>query len=174
MWSLMNKQPEKSTQNPTTTRRFCAIDIENLALQPAVSPGAGRHIAYLLQDIFHLKPEDLAVVAGGPHNAFAIDAASKVLSGQSIWRGGHNGGDLALIEALDHIPSPSISSSTTPVNEVIIGSGDGIFTSVVSRLQNRGLVVTCVAYSRALHPALALAANRVIRLDQFNPIQQAA
>jgi hypothetical protein len=161
-------------QKPITTRRFSAIDIENLALQPAVSPGAGRHIAYLLQDIFHLKPEDLAVVAGGPHNAFAIDAASKVLSGQSIWRGGHNGGDLALIEALDHIPSPSISSSTTPVNEVIIGSGDGIFTSVVSRLQNRGLVVTCVAYSRALHPALALAANRVIRLDQFNPIQQAA
>jgi hypothetical protein len=88
-------------QKPITTRRFSAIDIENLALQPAVSPGAGRHIAYLLQDIFHLKPEDLAVVAGGPHNAFAIDAASKVLSGQSIWRAGHNGADIALIEELD-------------------------------------------------------------------------
>ena len=161
-------------QNPITTRRFCAIDLENLALQPAVSLGAGRHVAYLLQDIFHLKPEDLAVVAGGPHNAFAIDAASKVLSGQSIWRGGHNGADLALIEALDRIPAPTISSHTHPVNEVIIGSGDGIFTSIVNRLQNRGMVVTCVAYSRALHPALALAANRVVRLDQFTQIQQAA
>jgi hypothetical protein len=171
---MTNNQQAHNTKKPISTRRYCAFDLENLAGQAAVSADAGVGIAYLLQDILHLEPDDLVVTGGGTHNAFAVGEVSKILHGQTLCRGGHNGADLALIEHLDNIPSASITSLSAPINEVIIGSGDGIFTSVVRRLQNRGLVVSCIAYSRALHPALELACNKVIRLEQYINNQQAA
>ena len=171
---MKNNQQAHKSKKSLSPRRFCAFDLENLAGQAAVSANTGIGIAYILQDILHLEPDDLVVTGGGIHNAFAVSEVSKILHGQTLCRGGHNGADLALIDHLDRIPSASITSHSAPIYEVIIGSGDGIFTSVVRRLQNQGLLVTCIAYSRALHPALELACDKVIRLEQYINNQQAA
>ena len=171
---MQKNQQAHNSKKSLSPRRFCACDLENLAGQAAVSANVGIGIAYILQDVLHLEPDDLVVTGGGTHNAFAVGEVSKILHGQTLCRGGHNGADLALIDHLDRIPSASITSLSAPINEVIIGSGDGIFTSVVRRLQNQGLLVTCIAYSRALHPSLELACDKVIRLEQYINNQQAA
>jgi len=72
---------------------------------------------------------------------------------------GIDGADLALLNTLMTEPAARRS------NEVVIGSGDGIFTEAVTYLQPFGVRVVVASFAQALSRRLALAADEVVLLD---------
>ena len=147
------------------TRHLVAIDLENLAGMARVPTAWAGDAAALMHGLLELDDRDLVYVAGSPHNGMAVCTVAGALHGQARVKKGHNGADLVLLEALESIPDSALLSPRAPVVEVVIVSGDGIFTEVSRRFRRRGLAVTAVARPECMHPAMATACSRVLYLD---------
>ncbi|MBC8363446.1 MAG: NYN domain-containing protein [Actinobacteria bacterium] len=152
----------QQTPNP---RHLVAIDLENLAGTPCVSLDWAKEFGPFLAGLLHLSAQDLVYVAGSPSNGMAVCTAASELHGQARTKRGKNGADLVLLDALESIPESALSSPDAPIDVVVIGSGDGIFTQVARRFRDKGLTVVGVSRRRSMHRALAAACSRVIYLD---------
>ena len=150
------------TPNP---RHLVAIDLENLAGTPWVSLDWAKEFGPFLAGLLHLRAEDLVYVAGSPRNGMAVCTVAGELHGQARTKRGKNGADLVLLDALESIPESALSSPESPIDVVVIGSGDGIFTQAARRFRDRGLMVVGVSRRRSMHRALAAACTRVVYLD---------
>lgn len=157
-------------ENPDTPipRHLVAVDLENLAGAPLVAVDWARGIGPCLTSLLGLAPRDLVYVAGAPRNGMAVCTVAGDLHGQARTKRGKNGADLVLIEALESTPESALHSSTAPIGQVVIASGDGIFTNAARRFRRLGLEVVVVARRASLHRALATACTRVIHLDDHH------
>ncbi|MAG68981.1 MAG: hypothetical protein CL471_01580 [Acidobacteria bacterium] len=149
----------------TCTRRLVAVDLENMAGTPWIPADWSATACSYLVEALELKEHDLVYVAGAPHNATAVCAVAGALHGQARVKRGKNGADLVLLNALETTPISALESPTAPVAEVVIVSGDGIFTGVADRFRRSGYRVTVVSRPGSLHRALAAACNRVVYLS---------
>jgi len=147
------------------TRRLVAVDLENVAHTAIVDVEWAVDAAYLLSTTMHLDERDLVYVAGGPQNLEAVARVARIMHGQARIRAGVDGADRTLIEVLDETPTSAIESGRTPITEVVVMSGDGIFAPVAQRYATRGLDVVVVSRTDQLSGDLEAVASRVVLVD---------
>lgn len=142
-------------------RRFVAMDIENInggaVKSRALAEAAWRQVA----EAIGLGDDELVVVGAGPSSLLAAGISHP--SARLVLGHGINGADSALIEVLhdEHLADR--------FDEIVIASGDGIFTDVTAALAFSGAKVTVVARDGHLSKRLRLAAGEVVLLPDFAP-----
>lgn len=138
-------------------RRLHLVDAENLAGMPQPSTELARfcHDRYL--SIAPLGGDDLVVVAcnhgAGKCIAFEWPHA------RVLFRSGPDGADLALLDVFSEIGKEG------RFDEIVIGSGDGIFAPTASFLEADGIPVTVISRRSSLSSRLRLAARTIIYFD---------
>ena len=147
-------------------RRLTLLDIENLAGSGLPTTKQVWTLMCRLQTVCPLDPRDIVFVGGHKGNAMLCDFVAKQTHGSICLKNGKNGADLALIERALEVPDSAYFSDILPITEFVIGSGDGDFLDLVHKQKARGLRITVVARSESLNSALAVAADRVIFIDQ--------
>ena len=137
------------------TRRLVLVDIENMiggAVRDSDSVvWAKQQFDYLVD----LRPGDHVVV--GTSHIGLLETACNWPHARYVMRSGRDGADLALLEVLDE-------DVAARFGQVVIVSGDGIFTQKVADLASRGLRVTVVAHPDGLATRLRLAAHPITYL----------
>lgn len=140
-------------------RTLCLLDFENLAATPHLTPAIAERV---LTDFLRVAgPERTAefVGASSHHNAAATWFVSRRM--RHLTASGPSGADLALVDVL-------ISERVDErFSHVVIGSGDGVFTSAAARLAGRGVTVTSVCWAASSSRSLRLAASRTLFLDEL-------
>jgi hypothetical protein len=145
-------------------RSLHVVDIENLA-------GTGRpHLGVVAQlratyaDVVGVAAQDHVVVACNPGCLVDVGVGWGVHCARYRTGWGCNGADWELLDVLE---SEGVAERFT---EVVIASGDGIFAPMAARLACVGCGVTVVSRRRSLSAKLAVAAQRVIYLPDFEEI----
>lgn len=130
-------------------RRLHLLDVENL-LSGEVSPTRVRAFWQMYRDQ-HVGPQDLVVVACAERVAgdvlFNLPATVRVVLGEDV----PDGADRALIEAVD------ATHQAARFDEVLLGSGDGVFVPLVTEFITAGCPVELVTPYRDVSAALRLA-----------------
>lgn len=136
-----------------SSRRLFVIDIENYCGKPILSETDVEHARKSIQKHFNPSESDLVVIGTSHTNNY--------LSVGFAWQGirqviakGHDGADLALLNALEGYQLDNFS-------EVTIMTGDSIFTDRVSEIASNGTIVTVISLARCLSNKLAAAASRI-------------
>lgn len=142
-------------------RRFVAVDIENVVggavLDRTVARDAWRNVT----EAIALQDGEQVVVGAGPSSLLTA-GLSRPTARLALGRG-LSGADLALVEVLrsEHI--------SERFDEVVIVSGDGIFTDVAAELASKAAHVTVAARAEALSAQLRLAAGSIVYLPSTSP-----
>ena len=156
------------------TRRLFVIDVENATRSPRLKISTTNFFIARVCSIFEISASDLVVVAGSCGNALMVNHVASQLHGQARYRNGKDGADIALLEHLDQTVQQSSKSKETSISEVIVVSGDHIFSKAVEELRQKGISTTVVAYRNTLSHSLASVCDRVIYLDLNEVNEQAA
>lgn len=134
-------------------KKLVLVDVENCCGTPILTAErvAKTREALLSRQVFN--DGDLVIVGTShPSNMFAAKAGWS--DSRCVMKRGRNGGDLAIIEAakshLDNIDSFS---------EVVLLSGDGIFTNLVRDISLKGIRVTVASRIDSLNESLARQAS---------------
>ena len=147
----------------TQGRRLVLVDIENVVGGECSTEARARWAQRRLADEIGDLSVDLVVVATDASGLINVGwewATARRLIGY-----GKDGADRALLEVLGENVDRRFA-------QVVLASGDGIFTEPTVELTTRGVEVTVVAHECALSSRLRLAASRVVllsRLDDSGP-----
>lgn len=146
------------TTNKMRSRRLVLIDIENVA-------GGAITLCEQVQNAQALLKDTLALDDGVDHIIVACGRASSVYAGFD-WEGNHRlvcrpGVDGADLEMLEILETENIADR---FSEVLLVSGDAIFTDVVAALGRHNITVTVASRPEALSRRLRLAASHSIDL----------
>jgi hypothetical protein len=137
-------------------RHLVLIDIENLAATATPTCEEVEMIRAALTAVlpdFRLAQRIVACSHhAAPTVAFAFPGA------RHLWRSGHNGADLALLDVLEN------EHVDRRFSRVTLCSGDGVFAASAARLAVAHVDVTVVALQGHLAARLELAARHVVRL----------
>lgn len=141
-------------------RRLVLIDIENYCGKPVLET----------EDVIGARASIELPSKAGSGDLFVIGTSHthNFLSAKRAWPGaehvfgrGHNGADVAIIEAARrHL------TSIRTFEEVLMLSGDGIFTTLMREIGERGVSTTVVSLAGQLNRNLAKAASRVRIIDR--------
>jgi hypothetical protein len=139
-------------------RRFIAVDLENVVggaipSDEAVTWAKGQ----IIEALGGLRTGD-QIVLGTSHAGFVTTACTWTRQ-RYVVGSGLNGADLALLDVLDE----NIAARFV---EVVVISGDGIFSTKVAQIAAAGAHVTVVAHLDKLSAKLRLAANSVTALPE--------
>ena len=156
------------------TRRLFVIDVENATRSSRPNLARTDYLTAKIVSILKIEASDLVVVAGSCGNALVVNHVASQLHGQARYRNGKDGADIALLEHLDQTVQQSSRSKETSISEVIVVSGDHIFSRAVEDLRQKGISTTVVAYRNTLSHSLASVCDRVIYLDLNEVHEQAA
>jgi len=133
-------------------RRLIAVDIENV-IGGTVRPAQARQARSEITTVLGSRDTDQLVIGVSPCN---------LLSCWTVWpgpryvvRSGKDGADLALLEVLTD------ENIEARFDEVVLISGDGIFTDAAADLGSHGVRVTVLANPGRLSTDLWLAATDV-------------
>lgn len=133
--------------------RLILIDIENYNGGPITSRTQSRWCHRTLLNWIKPRVEDLIVLAADKTTVTNLHGdwgANRILAGH-----GENGADLRLLEVLGE-------NVVDRFEEIVLVSGDHIFTERVSALAGDGVPTTVYSHARSLSLRLALAAGTVI------------
>ena len=166
--------PYKKTIKSPKYRRIIAIDIENVTCASRPNFLAAKYAADKINSILKIENSDLVVVAGSCGNALTVNYVAKRLHGQARYRNGKDGADIALLDHLEQTVQQCSKSTKTAISEVIIVSGDHIFSKTVKDFRLNGIYTTVMAYRKTLSHSLAKVCDRVIYLDLNEVNEQAA
>ena len=138
-------------------RRLVVVDIENVVGGAVMAVEQAVRARSSIEDAIDLNGRE-HVVIGTSHVG--------VMASWLGWRGprivarsGENGADLALLEVLTE------ERVEERFDEVVLASGDGVFTEAVAELGTAGVVVTVVALRGRCSKRLRMAAGRTIFLN---------
>ena len=142
-------------------RRLVVVDLENIAGGPCQSEDCAAWVRRRLADAGVLRAGDHVTVAV---DEGALSSVAWVWQG-SVCRWGHgkDGADLALVAELDERVHERF-------DEVVVASGDGVFTDTVAGLVGRGVRVVVAAHGTSLSRRLADAASEVLLLSPPSPV----
>lgn len=142
-------------------RRIIVIDIENL-IGGAVLDTTDVHWAKeCLREVIDIESGDQIVIGTSHIGLLATGVAWP--NQRYVIGSGPDGADLALLEVLEE----GIASRFA---EVVLVSGDGIFTETTARLTAAGVDVHVIAHCDGLSRRLRMAASNVTELHtRYNP-----
>ncbi|MFI5436752.1 NYN domain-containing protein [Rhodococcus baikonurensis] len=143
--SLLPKQHMQS-------RRLVLVDIENAIGGAALHVDAVRWAKAHIEEIVELEAGDQVII--GTSHIGLLNVGCGWTSPRYVVGSGPDGADHALLAALDE----AIESR---FGDVVIVSGDGIFTEKAAALAARGIHITVVAHMDGLSKRLRMAAHRV-------------
>jgi len=150
------------TSRVTFNRRLVLVDIENIVGGGVSMATQVRSAQSAIEAAVKPRPNDQVVLACG---RFSIDTVGFEWVGarRLKFRSGIDGADLELLEVLE---TEHVGERFT---EVVLVSGDGIFTDAISRLAlTSGTDITLVSRADACSRRLRMAAKTVLDLD-FDP-----
>lgn len=136
-------------------RRLILVDIENVIGGAVRDRGAVVWAKAQVESLLELEQGDHAVI--GTSHIGLLDTGCNWPHARYVVGSGPNGADLALLEVLEQ-------NVAARYGEVVIVSGDGIFTQKVAELAKQGLRVTVIAHPDGLAARLRLAAQHTIYL----------
>jgi hypothetical protein len=143
-------------------RRLYLIDAENMEGQGVMSPTGAEQAKVALMNTLPPRSHDHVVVATS-HPANAMVAKEAWPSARHVVRHGHDGADLALLDVLGE----GVGQRFT---EVVLASGDGIFTDQVAALIAQGVPVTVLSRPTGLSHRLRATDARLAYLAPYGPI----
>ena len=154
---LTQKLTQRDRRLGPGPRSVHLVDIENLAGHTAFDAAEVARIAAEFHRTAVVASYDHVIVASShftaPPTWLGIPNARRLV------RSGANGADLALLQVIDTEDLPR------RFDRVVVGSGDGIFSEPVARLQAAGCAVTVVSRRGALSRQLRFAVRDVRYLD---------
>jgi len=143
-------------------RRLVLIDIENVS-------GGGIQVAQQVRDVRDALADATSLDFDNDHIVLACGRESARIAGfawsgnrRFVFRPGVDGADLELLAILE---TERIADRFT---DVLLISGDAIFTDAVASLGAQGVNVTVASRPRALSRRLRMAASQVIELEYDN------
>lgn len=143
-----------------TVRTLVLVDIENVIGHGGLTATEAAEAWHLVDQICNTAERDHLVVATGassaPEVAFSRPRC-RCLIGHGL-----DGADLELLAVLQH------ERVAARYEQVVLFSGDGIFTDAVASLGTHGVHVTVVSRPDALSTRLRLAAGRVCLLPTLH------
>ena len=130
------------------------VDVENLAGTPTLTPEIVSAVRALYLEVVGVNEGDHVVIASSHHGAYGAwmgwsDNPRRLLGS------GPDGADNCLLGVL------SGEKVATRFNHVVIGSGDGIFSTAAAQLQEAGVAVTVVSRPGSLSRQLSFAVRDV-------------
>ena len=145
------------TSEVTFTRRLVLVDIENIVGGGVSLPEQVHDAQAAIAAAIDLRDGDQVVLACG---RLGVDVVGFEWQGprRLVFRAGSDGADLELLDILE------TERVADRFAEVVLVSGDGIFSTVVSLLGHR-TNVTVVSRADACSRKLRMAAQRVIDLN---------
>ena len=148
----MNRRIELR-RSDKSARKLFVVDIENAVGTGVIDEESCKSVKSRIERTYRPGDSDLTVVGVSHKNnlfpAHAWDGARVVI------REGHNGADLALEGVLIN------ENVENRFGEVVIVSGDGLFSEQASRLRSLGVRVTVDARARQLARVLAFSCSSV-------------
>ena len=156
--SVEPKPATNSKTKPILCTRIIALDLDNACASSSLTCEVVANIASIITNQISYADGDKVTIATTHHSAHSLFGWSTTCL--RLIRSGKDGCDLALIEQLEALPPTSIQK------EVILISGDGIFTDIVGKLQRKGYTVRVLARRGSLSNRLRLAANYFEYLDE--------
>ena len=139
----------------TRTRRLVLVDIENMVGGAVHDSESVVWAKQQFDSLVDLRPGDHVVV--GTSHIGLLETGCNWPHARYVVGSGPDGADLALLEVLEE-------NVAARYGEVVIVSGDGIFTQKVADLTSRGLRVTVIAHPDGLAARLRLAAQHTTYL----------
>ena len=139
-------------------RTLHLVDIENLSGGCDCSIEGVSETASEYLNLFPSTEKDLYVLATSVRNALPCGFGWPT-SAQRLMRSGENGADLALIEAYEP------QEIALRFHQIVIGSGDGIFTELANELTALGCHVIVATRPESLSKRLSLAVHAVVFLS---------
>lgn len=157
----MSSKTNRASKIQRDDREFHIIDIENeLGTGHFTSADvAAFRIFYV--SFANVAPDAHIVIAASSEQG-AYEAHTGWPGARLVFRRGHNGADLALIDVV------STENISDRFSRVVVGSGDGIFAPVVADLLADGVQVEVVSRSLAVSGQFTHASS-IVRL--FGPRQ---
>lgn len=135
------------------TRRLILIDIENYCGKGVLLPEDVRDAREIICKELELCDEDFVVI-GTSHGNNCLVCGSEWVGPRQVLGRGHDGADIALIDASREYRLETFAS-------IIIVSGDGIFSAVASAARTSRRRVTVALGRGRLSNRLRFAANDV-------------
>ena len=160
MFTYMAETPPQKRR--TRTRRLVLVDIENMVGGAVQDSESVIWAKQQFDSLVDLRPGDHVVV--GTSHIGLLETGCNWPHARYVVGSGPDGADLALLEVLEE-------NVADRYGEVVIVSGDGIFTQKVADLTSRGLRVTVIAHPDGLAARLRLAAQQTTYLPHRHQTQ---
>jgi hypothetical protein len=138
--------------NKAAQRRIVLVDVENVLGGSSAVCDLARWAKEVVEECISARPGDQVVLGVSPGGL--LDLACAWTRVRYVMRSGLHGADLVLLEVLGE----NIADRFT---DVVLVSGDGIFTDALADLASQGVHTTVVAHPAGLSRRLELAANEV-------------
>lgn len=135
-------------------RRLILIDVENISGGAIQTLAEARWAQRMLNSTLRIRPEEQVIV--GVSRAGAINTGPVWSSARIVVGSGVDGADHALLDVLNN------ENIADRFDEVILVSGDGIFTDTVATLGGHGVKVTVVAHRTSLAKRLQMATSHTV------------
>lgn len=140
------------------SRRAILVDIENILGTADFCHRDAAMARYTIESVFRPRLDDLVIVASSHRGVFAVRRAWPHV--RQLWQSGPDGADRQLLREMTHPDIPNRFA------EIVLASGDGIFTEAVRQLTQRGRTVTVLAPDGSCSTHLAFAATRTFLFDR--------
>lgn len=141
-------------------RRLVVVDIENMVGGADMTQSDVANARHQICKLTELHGQE-QVVVGACHHAM-LSAGNGWERSRLVVRSGPDGADLALLRVLTE------ENIAERFDELVLASGDGIFSDVVAELGALGVRVTIVAPRNGCSKRLRMAAKKVIYIDVAN------
>lgn len=138
-------------------RRIFLVDMENAAGQPQLNTATVKNVQKRITRDYNIGFGEMVII--GTSHAHNLVAASAWKGARQVIRQGSDGADRALLEVLQN------DSLENRFTEVVLVSGDGIFSEAIRRLRGQGVKVSVDAQAKRLSHKLVPACT-VIRFAQ--------
>ncbi|MFY9262633.1 MAG: NYN domain-containing protein [Actinomycetaceae bacterium] len=143
----------------STGRRAVLVDVENLVGNSALTASEVRVSAQSLEPLLGPLRDTQVIIGVSHHNLLASKVGWSVSHPRFVVRSGCDGADLVL---LDVIAEENLSKR---FEEVVLVSGDHVFTGAVVRLGTEGVRVDVVAGRSSCSKTLRMASFRTFLFD---------
>lgn len=135
-------------------RSLHLVDVENLMAGPELGDTVLREALVGYRTSAPVSDGDHVIIGANPQLGLAAKTAWP--GARLVVRGGPDGADIALLEAVR-----DVDFIAARYDQIVVGSGDGVFEVVVREFRSRGLAVGVVSLRRGLSYALGTSASFV-------------
>lgn len=135
-------------------RSLHLVDVENLMGGPELGDTALREALAGYRTSAPVSGGDHVIIGANPQ--LGVAAKTEWPGARLVVRGGPDGADIALLDAVREV-----DFIAERYDQIVVGSGDGVFEVVVREFRSRGLAVGVVSLRRGLSYALGASASFV-------------